>query len=427
MRHDRYTAIIDTLRRTIEGTQWEGHVFCVGGQVRDEIMGNEIKDIDLVVDLQGGGIKFAEWMHAQGHTAGKVVTYPTYSTAMFRLKHFRDEEIECVQTRKEKYPDAKSRNPETAFGTIEEDCLRRDLTINSLYRNITTGRLLDITGRGVSDIEQHIIRTTTEPDIIFDDDPLRILRCIRFATRFGWEIEPDTYTGMKRNAARLDIITRERVRDELDKMLVGPRPVQSMELLRSTGALLHIVPELNVSHTEWNQLMRYLTEVSASPLEVKWAAMLHNAATDYRQSALIAEQVVRHLRYSNDFIKEVKFLVNNRSAADALIHNFTAAQVRRLQYRCVNRERFDMLMDLIAALTGKSIADDLRYASAQLIDNGTAMFGYKPPVTGNDVMAVKQIGAGPEVKRYYDQLIEIAYENPVRSRDEWLSCISKMQ
>lgn len=125
MKKELYIQIKSKIKELIQATEWEGHVFCVGGCVRDEIMGNEIKDIDMVVDLPSGGIRFAEWMQKSGFTKGKVITYPTYSTAMFRLKDFPDIELECVQTRKEKYQDEKSRNPETAYGSITDSSLQR--------------------------------------------------------------------------------------------------------------------------------------------------------------------------------------------------------------------------------------------------------------------------------------------------------------
>ena len=163
---------------------------------------------------------------------------------MLHLKAFPEVELEFVQTRKEKYIDHTCRNPETAFGTIEEDCMRRDLTINALYTNVSTGEIVDITGKGVEDLKGHIIRTPNTPDVIYDDDPLRILRCIRFASRYGWEIEKETYDGMKRNVHRLAIITKERVKDELDKMLTCRHPVMAMELLRQTGVMHYVIPEL---------------------------------------------------------------------------------------------------------------------------------------------------------------------------------------
>ena len=219
MKLERYIQIKDFLKGLIVGTEWEGHVFTVGGCVRNEIMGLEIKDIDMCVSLQGGGIRFAEWLRDNGYATKGVAVYPNYGTAMLHLNEFPEVELEFVQTRKEKYIDHSCRNPETAFGSIEDDCMRRDLTINALYANISTGEIVDITGKGVNDIKNHIIRTPNDSDIIYDDDPLRILRCIRFASRYGWDIETETYEGMVRNVSRLEIITKERVQDEFCKML----------------------------------------------------------------------------------------------------------------------------------------------------------------------------------------------------------------
>lgn len=141
MKHEIYFKIKEHLRTLIKGTEWEGHVFTVGGCVRDELMGSEIKDIDLCVNLPSGGIRFAEWLRDNGYTMKGVTIYPNYGTAMLHLKAFPDVELEFVQTRKEKYIDHSCRNPATAFGIIEDDCMRRDLTINALYSNVSTDEI----------------------------------------------------------------------------------------------------------------------------------------------------------------------------------------------------------------------------------------------------------------------------------------------
>ena len=119
MKHEVYTNIKKFLGELIAGTEWEGHVYTVGGCVRDELMGSEIKDIDLCVSLPSGGIRFAEWLRDNGHAMKGVTVYPNYGTAMLHLKAFPDVELEFVQTRKEKYIDHSCRNPETAFGTMK--------------------------------------------------------------------------------------------------------------------------------------------------------------------------------------------------------------------------------------------------------------------------------------------------------------------
>lgn len=162
MTHELYIQICDYLQDTIEGTPYENHVFTVGGCIRDEILGNEIKDIDLCIDLPDGGIDFANWLYEKGLLTHEPVVYPTYGTAMFCLKEFPDVGLEAVQTRKEQYKNKKSRNPEVVFGSIEEDCKRRDLTINSLYYNISKNVYLDLTGYGYKDIKDKKIRCVGE-------------------------------------------------------------------------------------------------------------------------------------------------------------------------------------------------------------------------------------------------------------------------
>lgn len=248
MKRELYIQIKEFLREVIRGTEFEGRVMTVGGCVRDDLMGLEIKDIDLCVSLPSGGIRFAEWLKEKGLTTKGVIVYPNYGTAMLHLKAFPDVELEFVQTRKEKYIDHSCRNPQTAFGTIEDDFLRRDLTINALYCNVSMDEIIDITGNGVNDIRDHIIRTPADPDLTYDDDPLRILRCIRFASRYGWDIEAETMAGMKRNAFRLEIISKERIHDEFCKMLTCKYPVMAMELLSETGAMHYVIPELEETY-----------------------------------------------------------------------------------------------------------------------------------------------------------------------------------
>jgi tRNA nucleotidyltransferase/poly(A) polymerase len=150
---------------------------------------------------------------------------------MFRLKDFPDDELEAVQTRKEQYH-SDSRNPETAFGTLQEDAQRRDLTVNALYYNVSTHEMLDPTG-GMADMERNVIRVTSTPDIVYQDDPLRILRAIRFYGQFNtglknpaytWVIEKETFEGMKMHSNRLEIISKERIATELHKMLLTEYP-----------------------------------------------------------------------------------------------------------------------------------------------------------------------------------------------------------
>ena len=234
MNKKRFIDINEYVADAIAGTEFEGNVYAVGGSVRDYVMEHEIKDIDYVVSLPDGGIRLAEFLDNKGLTSTPVVKYERYGTAMVRLSEFPNESIEFVQTRSEKYS-KDSRNPDTEYGSIEEDAVRRDLTINALYFNISTGKIIDPTGWGMFDIENHAIRTTTDPDKVFEDDPLRILRVIRFAARFGWSIDDDIMDSIVGNRSRLSIISKERILDELTKMLNGNHPGYAMQEIFEAG------------------------------------------------------------------------------------------------------------------------------------------------------------------------------------------------
>ena len=459
MKREIYTMIKMFLGELIKGTEWEGHVFTVGGCVRDEIMGSEIKDIDLCVSLPSGGIHFAEWLRDNGHAMKGVTVYPSYGTAMLHLKAFPDVELEFVQTRKEKYIDHSCRNPETAFGGIEDDCMRRDLTINALYTNISTGEIVDITGKGVADIKNHVIRTPNDPDVIYEDDPLRILRCIRFASRYGWEIDKDTYEGMVRNMKRLEIITNERIRDELDKMLTCQHPVKAMELLRRTGAMHYVIPELEETYemmqnechfgTVWEHTLSVLANLKSDHLGLRMAALLHDigkirvrTVEDGRvhflkhelASADLIDELLRRLKYSNDFIKEVEFLVRHHADCKTWgyeCEHLKTKNLRKLQYECGTEERFRNLMLLIDAdnnahAPGRCMPRQVElilHRTVEMTQEGSAMFGYKLPLTGKEVMDIKGIKAGPEVKECLDYLLKLAFVNPLREKEEFIKLL----
>lgn len=460
MEQKQYMEIRHTIRDIIRGTAWENHVFVVGGCVRDELMGGEIKDIDMVIDLPDGGIRFVEWMHAGGYTLHAPVIFQGFGTAMFRLKAFPDVELECVQSRKEKYPDRRSRKPEVSHGTIDDDSFRRDLTINSLDINISTGQLVDVTGHGVDDIRRHVIRTPLEPDITYDDDPLRILRCIRFASRYGWDIDPATFDGMKRNVHRLEIISCERIRDELDKMLTCGRPVQAMRLLKQTGAMHFVIPELEQTYdmtqnhyhfgTVWEHTLKVLEQLDSSDLLLRMAALLHDigkvrtreVSPDGKihflghetRSAQMIDTILRRLRYPTDFIHRVQFLAAHHMDAKAWgddLSRMKPKHLRKLQYVCKSEERFRELLLLIDA-DNRSHADGyclthqvalILAQSERMKQEGSALFEYRLPFTGSEVMTLKGLTPGPKVKDCMSYLLKLAYVNPLRDKENWTKCL----
>ena len=214
--------------------------YVIGGYVRDLFLNRHSKDIDIVA--VGSGIELAKKVaHKLGRKASLSV-FKNFGTAQVKCG---DLELEFVGARKESYSHD-SRKPVVEDGTLEDDQNRRDFTINAMALCLNAdryGELVDPFG-GIDDMEDLTIRTPLDPDITFSDDPLRMMRAIRFATQLGFFIEPDTFEAIERNKARIEIISRERIVDELNKIVLSPKPSYGFELLDQCGLLDYIFPEL---------------------------------------------------------------------------------------------------------------------------------------------------------------------------------------
>ena len=453
MTREEFKKIANYIGDIIKDTPWYQHVYIVGGSIRDLCMGNDIKDIDLVIDLPHGGVDFANWCKEQGYTK-TVVIYETYGTAMFMFKQFPGEEIECVMTRGEKYLDKDSRNPVTVFADINEDAIRRDLTINALYYNVSTGEILDLVG-GQADIKNHIIRTTNKnPDIVFDDDPLRILRVIRFATRYGWEIEKNTYESMKRNVQRLKIITKERIQAEFNKILMSENAVMGINMLHDIGVMTFIVPEFEkcygltqnrfhfgdvAEHTI--AVLDYHCKHFDADLTERLACFLHDIGKTATRTvkdgkvhfydheyvgAEMAGDILRELKYDTDTIKKVQFLIRNhmrtKQAGDGAKY-MKDKSLNKLIYECKTFEMFKSLMRIIECdneAHAKDCCIHNQYselvAKVELEGSHSKMFGYKLPVTGEDIMSVLGLEPGPIIAEINKRLLNQAFLDPEISR-----------
>lgn len=421
MKQTTYKDILGTLQDIIYGTKWDNHVYAVGGCVRDYILNNgKIKDIDIVVDLPNGGIEFAKWLEDNEYTVGSVVTYPNYGTAMFRLKGYEEEEIEVVQTRKECYRDMTTRNPETAFGTIEEDCHRRDFSINAVYYNITSRETLFLNEYSQYDLKNGIIRTCGDPDIIFNEDPLRCLRAIRFALRYGFTIEDDTYDGICKYASRLSIISKERINDELCKIL-DTNMEQGISLLITTGLMKVILPEFH-----FDRMISRFNVIDWSKeyknLHVKIAALLFDVPNP--------EDVMRRLKFSNDDIKEVMFYINFTKKYQGCVldvcGNVKKDMIANMQYDCKNLVKFFCAVNArkfiksIYSWEFKDFDDEgvIHVINSKMMVNETSYFEYKLPVDGNDVMEILGIEPGKKVKEALDFLLQEAFKDYYLTKED---------
>ena len=460
MTREEFKKITEYIGSIIKGTSFENHIFAVGGSVRDFYMGNDIKDIDLVIDLPHGGVDFANWCKDQGYTK-TVVIYETYGTAMFKFKQFPGEEIECVMTRGEKYLDDGTRNPTVEFNTIEEDVIRRDLTINSLYYNCSTGEILDLID-GRSDIDNHIIKTTNpDADQIFIDDPLRCLRVIRFAARYGWEIEKKTYESMKRNVQRLKIITKERIQAEFNKILMSENAVMGINMLHDIGAMTFIVPEFEkcygltqnrfhfgdvAEHTL--AVLDYHCKHFDADLTERLACFLHDIGKTATRTvkdgkvhfydheyvgAELTGNILRELKYDTDTIKKVQFLIRNhmrtKQAGDGAKY-MKDKSLHKLLYECKTFEMFKSLMRIIECdneAHAKDCCIHNQYselvAKVELEGSHSKMFGYKLPVTGEDIMSVLGLEPGPIIAEINKRLLNQAFMDPEISKERCIKLL----
>ena len=431
MRVETYYEILDYIKSIINCTEFEGHVYSVGGCERNKHLGlQEIKDIDLVVDLpNNSGIRFARWLHSIGLVRnGNIIVYENFGTAMFRLSAFPDEEIEVVHTRKEIYRDKNSRNPETDFGTIYDDCFRRDFTINALYHNISTGEDLDLTVLGLSDLESGIIRTCNEPDVTMNDDSLRIMRACRFSSKLGFKIDNDVFNAMKRNIERLKIVSQERITDEFNKILMSGHPYIGLCYLNDIGFFDTITPYLftykNGVENKKAKLNAFkaVSRIVSNPnydIETLLGAFLQDWFCESKQR----NEFLNKFKYSNHTIEKVNFYAMNVFPIELACNLKLGSKVREIAYSCATINDFNNIVS-IAKSSPKTKDENEAFEFLEEIDVDE-MIGYKLPVNGDDIMEIRGIGPCKEVKTIIDHLLECAFKNPKITRDECVEIIKE--
>jgi poly(A) polymerase len=432
--------------------QIEIESYVIGGFVRDYFLKRgTAKDIDVVAI--GSGIDLAEKVASLLPNKPKVQVFKTYGTAMLRYK---DVEIEFVGARKESYSE-ESRNPEVSEGTLQDDQNRRDFTINALALSLNEknfGELLD-PFNGMEDLENKTIRTPLNPDITYSDDPLRMMRAIRFATQLHFEIETESLSSISKNADRLKIITRERIVDELNKIMSSAKPSVGFLLLEETGLLPQILPELvalkgveEVEGQKHKDNFYHTLEVvdniaeNTNDVWLRWAALLHDIgkaptkkfsktvgwtfhAHEFVGSKMVYKLFKRLKMPLNSKMKFVQKMVLLSSRPIVLASEVTDAAIRRLVFDA--GDDIHSLMTLCEAdITTKNQKKFKRYhqnfelvrTKIKEVEERDQVRNFQPPVTGEEIMEAFNLKPCREIGQIKEAIKEAILDGKIPNEHE---------
>lgn len=406
--------------------------YVIGGFVRDLLLERpKVKDIDIVTE--GSGIELALSVADKLHSKPKVSVFKRFGTAMI---HVKDYDVEFVGARKESYS-FDSRKPLVETGTIEDDQNRRDFTINTLAISLNEenfGELVD-PFNGLEDLKRKIIRTPLDPEITYSDDPLRMIRAIRFATQLNFTIESSSFLAIKENAERFDILSKERITDEFNKIMMSPQPSIGLKLLYEANLLQRFLPELTdlqgieeVEGQKHKDNFFHTLEVvdniskTTTNLWLRWAALLHDIGKartkkfdkkigwtfhshEFVGSKMVLSLFKRLKLPLGEPLKYVQKLVQNSSRPISLITDDASdSALRRLLFD-MGDDLEDLFLLCKADITTKNIKKQTRFKQnfdyveekIKEVEEKDKIRNFQPPITGHDIMEAFEIIEGKQI------------------------------
>jgi len=452
--HQDYTSyllhpIFKVIKKHLEDKDLKA--FVIGGFVRNLMLDKKSKDIDIVV--YGDSLQFAKEI-AKTLRVKKVSLFKTYGTAHFRYK---DIDVEFVSARKESYK-KDSRNPKVSPGTLKEDQYRRDFTINAMAIDLHPehfGELIDPFD-GINDLKKGLIKTPLDSNTTFNDDPLRMLRAIRFASQFDFKIDIECLKSIRSLSERIKIVSRERITDELNKILLSPTPSRGLKLLKSTNLIEHIFPELielsgketidGKSHKDnFLHTLQVVDNVAKSSdnLWLRWAALLHDIAKPASKkfdpevgwtfhgheelgSKMVPKIFKNHRLPLDKKMKYVQKLVRLHLRPIALVKgSVTDTAIRRLLNEA-GEDIEDLMLLCDADITSKNefkvkrYRDNFKIVSEKLqaVEVKDKIRNFQPPVKGEEIMKTFDIGPCYEVGVIKSKIKEAILEGEISNSYE---------
>lgn len=454
-----YVSVITEMQKIAKKFGYK--IYPVGGFVRDLVSGNTPKDLDILVDGPGDNpaVEFASILE-QNNIGKHVITFEKEPSSIDLMAArfgvakviINNIPIELVMPRTEKY-NPNSRKPEVSKTSIEQDALRRDFTINTLLYDPETKKVIDPTGYGLEDLKNNVIRSANPNiDTVFRDDPLRMLRAIRFMITKNMVIEPETLEGIRRNVDRLGIISKERIAEELKKIILADKPSKAIRLMKDLGLLKYIIPELEATENVMEESEYHLKEPTFEhilrtldniPPEIteRLAALLHDIGkpltktvedgivhfvNHHNLGAEMAESILRRLKFPNSIIEDVRKLVKYHMVPHTYTEEQRDKSIRKFLLDVGNL--IDFIYDLAEAdrkgsgvdseeanMRLKKFKDRIEKVRSQPIKVEQMI---KPLIDGNELMEMFNAQPGPWIGDVHKALLDFQLEKPSLTKEE---------